>query len=143
MMQTICTTRAHLFLNSLWSAKYAVKNMSIKMTTKRKQILEVLQKHHGTLSAKEIHSVVPEIDLVTIYRALEAFVEAKMIKRMHLNETEAVYEHQKEPHHHAVCSDCHKMIHFKAPDEKIKKLLGIENFDVDEIEVTVKGLCKR
>ena len=43
-------------------------------------MLEVLKKHHGTLSAADIHSKLPEIDLVTIYRNLDLFVKEKMIK---------------------------------------------------------------
>lgn len=116
--------------------------MSIKLTPKRKAIFEVLKKHHGALSAADIHNQLPEIDIVTIYRNLDLFVKEKMIRKIHLGTEEAQFEYQNVPHHHAVCTDCHKVLHFTAPDEKIKKLLGLENFMVDEIEVTVKGICK-
>ena len=114
----------------------------MKLTKKRQQILDVLKKHHGTHSAADIHKKLPGVDLVTIYRNLELFTKEKVVKQFHLDSKEAVYEYQEEPHHHAICSDCHKVIHFKAPDDKIKKLLGIEDFDVDELEVTVRGTCK-
>ena len=117
--------------------------MTIKLTTKRNKMLEVLKKHHGTLSAADIHSKLPEIDLVTIYRNLDLFVKEKMIKKIHLGTEEAQYEYQSEPHHHAVCTDCNRVLHFTAPDEKIKKLLGIEDFEVGEIEVTVRGICTK
>jgi Fe2+ or Zn2+ uptake regulation protein len=117
--------------------------MPIKLTTKRQAILDTLKAHHGTMSAADIHATLPDIDLVTIYRTLDLFTKEKMIKQFHLTSGEAQYEHQSEPHHHAVCITCEKVIHFKAPDAKLKKLLGIEDFDVDEIEVTVKGSCAR
>jgi len=115
--------------------------MSIKLTEKRNKILTVLKKANGTLSAAEIHKQTPEIDLVTIYRNLDLFNKEKLIKQVYLGTEEAQYEYQKEPHHHAVCSDCEKIIHFTAPNEKIKKLLDLENFEVDEIEVIVRGIC--
>ena len=115
--------------------------MNLRITKKRKEILDVLQSNHRTLSAADIHKKLPEIDLVTIYRNLELFVEEKLIKRIHLGTGQVQFEYQDEPHHHAVCIECEKIIHFTAPDAKLKKLLGIENFEVDEIEVTVRGVC--
>jgi Fur family ferric uptake transcriptional regulator len=113
------------------------------MTTKRREILDVLQKSHGTMSAADIHTVLPHIDLVTIYRSLDLFIKEKIIKQFHLSGGEAQYEFQTEPHHHAVCTTCEKVIHFTAPDKKLKKLFGITDFAVDEIEVTVKGICRQ
>ncbi|MEX0935174.1 MAG: Fur family transcriptional regulator [Candidatus Paceibacterota bacterium] len=115
--------------------------MTLRLTTKRKQILDVLKKHEGTLSAKEIHAKLPDIDLVTIYRNLDLFVKEKLITKVFLDTDEVLYEYQHEPHHHAVCTDCENVIHFTAPDEKIKKLLKLKDFKVDEIEVTVRGRC--
>lgn len=116
--------------------------MTIRLTKKRQQILDVLQQHNGTLTAKELHQRLPGVDLVTIYRNLDLFVKERLITQVNLGGGEVQYEHQHEPHHHAVCSECERVIHFVAPDEKIKKLLGVQDFDVDEIEVTVRGKCK-
>ncbi len=116
--------------------------MSIKLTEKRNKILNALKQADGTLSAAQIHNQIPKIDLVTIYRNLDLYTKEKLIKKVHLGTEEAQYEYQKEHHHHAVCQERKKVIHFTAPDEKIKKLLGLQDFEVDEIEVTVKGLCK-
>ncbi|MEY2665263.1 MAG: hypothetical protein RLZZ480_368 [Candidatus Parcubacteria bacterium] len=116
--------------------------MTIRLTEKRTRILNTLKTHKGALSAAELHRRMSDIDLVTIYRTLDLFVKEKMVKRVLLGTDEALFEYQKEPHHHAVCADCEKVIHFKAPDAKIVKLLGLGNFDVDELEVTVRGRCR-
>jgi Fe2+ or Zn2+ uptake regulation protein len=115
--------------------------MTLKLTDKRKKILVLLQSQKKALSASAIHKMLPEIDLVTIYRNLDAFAKEKLIKRVSLGTDEALYEYQPEPHHHAICDDCERIIHFKAPDKKIIKLLGLEGFEVDELEVTVRGRC--
>lgn len=115
--------------------------MAINMTKKRQAILAVLKGTPGTLSAAAIHTVLPDTDLVTIYRTLELFTKEKLIKQFHLTGSEAQYEYQSEPHHHAVCQDCHKIIHFSTADEKIKQLLALENFAISDIEMTVRGTC--
>lgn len=116
--------------------------MTFKLTKKRKHLLTLLRQNHGTLSAADIHAKLPDIDMVTIYRNLELFTKEKLIKRFYLGSGEARYEFQEEPHHHAVCTKCEKIIHFTAPDEKIKNLLQIEDFTVDEVEIIVRGVCK-
>lgn len=112
----------------------------MQLTKKRKEILECLKQNSKTLSAKAIHTELPHLDLATIYRNLELFVAAGLIKRVHLTDTEAHYEWQPEPHHHAICSDCERVIHFTAPDKKIISLLNLpDNFLVEEIEIMVHG----
>ena len=113
--------------------------MSIRITKKREAILDELKKYHGALSAAELHARLPQIDLATIYRTVELFTNEKIIKKLHFTDGEAKFEYQQEPHHHAVCEQCEKVIHFTAPDEKIIKLLGLDDFNVEELEVTVRG----
>lgn len=115
--------------------------MTRRHSKKREQILDVLKREHGALSANEIHSKLPKLDLTTIYRNLDVFVADGEVKKLLLSGKEALYEYQDKPHHHAVCTECDRVIHFTAPDDKIKKLLGIAGFAVDELEVTVRGIC--
>jgi Fe2+ or Zn2+ uptake regulation protein len=113
----------------------------MRLTKHRQEILETLRHHHGALSASAIHHKLPHINLVTIYRNLENFAAAGTIKKLHLDSAEARFEYQDHPHHHAVCSDCKRVIHFKAPDEKIKKILGLTEFNITDLELTVRGHC--
>jgi Fur family ferric uptake transcriptional regulator/Fur family peroxide stress response transcriptional regulator len=116
--------------------------MTIKLTKNRQKILDLLQSTEEALSAADIHARATDMDLATVYRTLDLFVKEKLIKQIHLKSGEALFEYQAKPHHHALCSECERVIHFTAPDEKIKQLLKIDDFDVDEIEVTVKGICR-
>ncbi len=116
--------------------------MNIKLTPKRRAILSTLKEADEALTAAELHAALPHIDLATIYRNLELFSEHKVIQRVQLGGGEAQYEYQDEPHHHAVCDTCHRVIHFTAPDKKIIAALGLSDFAVDELEITVHGQCK-
>ena len=113
-----------------------------RRSKKREAVLEFLKSAQRPLSAAAIHAELPDIDLVTIYRNLEVFTDEKLVRKFHFAGAEAHFEFQHEPHHHAVCFDCDKVVHFKAPDRKIIKLLGLEGFDVEELEVMVRGRCK-
>lgn len=117
-------------------------SMTGRYSKKREEILTRLKSEHGALSAAEIHSKLPAIDLTTIYRNLDRFVAEGKVKRLSLHGNEALYEYQTKPHHHAVCTECERVIHFTAPDDELKALLGVKDFQVDEIEVTVRGICK-
>ncbi len=115
--------------------------MKTRLTKKRQAILNVLKKQRTALSAAEVHALVPDVDLATVYRNLEHFTNEKVIKKLQLGTQEARFEFQHEPHHHAVCTECNRVIHFTAPDDRIKELLGIKEFQVDDLEVTVRGVC--
>jgi Fur family peroxide stress response transcriptional regulator len=117
--------------------------MTIRLTEKRKKILNVLKKHKGVFSAGDVHKKLSDIDLVTIYRNLNLFAKERMIKEVHLKSDEIQYEYQHEPHHHAICSDCQKVIHFKLPGDKVKKMLKLKNFEIEDVDLIVKGRCKK
>jgi Fe2+ or Zn2+ uptake regulation protein len=116
--------------------------MKTRLTKKRQAILDTLKENKAALSAAEVHLLVPDMDLATVYRNLEYFTKEKIIKKLQLGTQEARFEYQHEPHHHAVCGQCEKVIHFTAPDKKIIKLLGLQDFDIEELEVTVRGSHK-
>ncbi len=109
---------------------------------KRQSILDTLKRCHGALSAADLHKKLPDMNLTTVYRNLELFVADGLVKKLNLNSDEALYEYAKEVHHHAICTDCDKVIHFTAPDKEIEQMLGLRDFKADSIEITVKGSCR-
>ncbi len=113
----------------------------MRQTKHRQEILDTVTANHGGMSAAEVHAKLPHINLVTIYRNLEAFAKNGTLKKLHLDGNEAKFEYQEHPHHHAVCDDCEKVIHFSINDEALKKVLNIPNFDVGNIELVVHGEC--
>ncbi len=114
--------------------------MQKRFSQKREDIRSLLTTQGGALSAAAIHAALPHIDLTTIYRNLDQFVIDGDVKKIILSD-EALYEYQPHPHHHAICEKCDRVIHFEAPDEKIKQLLGLKDFTINNLELTVHGVC--
>jgi Fe2+ or Zn2+ uptake regulation protein len=111
-----------------------------RFSQKREDIRKLLAEQGGALSAAAIHTSLSHIDLTTIYRNLDQFVLNGDVKKITLG-GEALYEYQPHPHHHAICNECKRVIHFTAPDDKIKRLLGLNDFVISNLEMTVHGLC--
>ncbi|MFM2339673.1 MAG: hypothetical protein RLZZ360_309 [Candidatus Parcubacteria bacterium] len=114
--------------------------MQKRFSQKREDIRQFLAEAKEALSAAQIVAALPHIDLTTVYRNLDQFVADGDVKKITLG-GEALYEYQPHPHHHAVCDTCQRIIHFTAPDEKIKLLLGLRDFTISSLELTVHGLC--
>ena len=115
--------------------------MTMRLTKHRQVILDTLKSQHETLSASQLHALLPDIDKVTIYRSLELFVSEGLIKKLNLGGAEATFEYQSHPHHHAVCTNCDQVVHFTIPDQVIEKYLNLPNFVINDIEVVVHGTC--
>jgi len=114
----------------------------MKLTAKRKQILGALEDHHGVISARSLAGSLKDIDQATVYRNLDLFVKEGLAKKFVFDGSESVYEYAEKDHHHAVCGDCEKVIHFNVSDKHIIDSLKIKDFDIDTVELVVRGRCR-
>lgn len=115
----------------------------MRLTTHRQEILDLLSSSEELQSAAAIHAALPHINLVTVYRALEALTAAGHVKKLALSNTEAMYEVQHEPHHHAICSECGTVVHFTVDDAALKKEFHLPGFQVSDLSLTLHGRCKK
>jgi Fe2+ or Zn2+ uptake regulation protein len=115
----------------------------MRLTKHRQEVLATLKTSSEALSAAQIHSHLPHINLVTIYRALEYFTQEGLTKRLYLNDQEAQYELADEPHHHAVCDDCDRVIHFTVDESALLKYFSFKDFAISDIDITVHGRCQK
>jgi Fur family transcriptional regulator, ferric uptake regulator len=89
--------------------KEALKEAGFKTTPGRLQLLELLQQIDEPLTVlaiqKRLHSKINE---VTLYRALEAFAAAGLVRRVDLGHDHAHYELSlgRAHHDHVVCTNC-------------------------------------
>lgn len=112
------------------------------MTKTRKNLIEFLQKTNKALSAQEIYERMDDIDLATVYRNLNLFTEEGIVRELRINKGESLYEINDDGHEHAICSNCGKVKHIQIDKQTIIDQLNLTDFNIDDIEVNIKGHCK-
>ncbi len=116
---------------------------TFRLTLKRKEILETLKKSGTIMSAHVIQKKNPTIDLVTVYRNLDLFVQKGIVRKILVSGTESAYEHKNDEHHHAVCDTCHEVLHIRLPKKFFCNVEGIEHFEEETLDVIIRGKCKK
>jgi Fur family transcriptional regulator, peroxide stress response regulator len=114
----------------------------MRETKSRSAILSVLESE-SILSAQQIHKKLPEFDLATIYRNLKRFVQEGIVRELNMSKEESLYEKVQDDHQHAQCVECGKINHIVIPKDKIMELLDLKDFDVEDIDLYIKGRCKK
>jgi Fur family ferric uptake transcriptional regulator len=62
------------------------------------------------------------IDKVTVYRILNSFVEAGLVRRIDFRRGHALYEiTTREHHHHIICEECKKVSHIECNLTELQK----------------------
>lgn len=117
----------------------------INPTIQRILIYSFLLKHCDThYSAeelfKEINKVYSGISRATIYNTMNLFSESKIITCMSKDNHEIRYDILTEEHGHFVCKICDKIFNIDLGTcIKNKKL---EGFEIEEMNILLKGVCK-
>ena len=85
-----------------------VREHGLKCTPTRIRILEVFESTRTPLTTQALHALVSKskIDLVTLYRTVESFEKAGIIRRVDLRQDSVSYELAQAHHHHIVCTNC-------------------------------------
>src|SRR3989442_6156055 len=121
-----------------------------RLTGQRVIVAEALAREKQAISAQELYERLrprhPRLGLATVYRALEAQVEAGMAGRLERpGHVSAYVACAPEHHHHLVCTSCQRV---EDVDETILRpvLRGIRDrhdFQVDHERLDFYGLCAR
>jgi len=127
----------------------ALRSRGLKATPIRLALLEELEKQTEPLSIDELISKLPKsTDKVTVYRAMESFVEHGLARQVNLRHGHADYESALLPdHHHLVCTTCGRMEDFEdcGIDKLVKNVLAEHpNFaSVQDHALEFFGTCKK
>lgn len=120
----------------------------LKRTKTRESVLSVLEDSHSPLSAIDIFSEIESrgesIWLSTVYRSLDAFVEADLvIKTSVLNNEITLYDLNRSGHkHYAVCVECHKIITMlNCPMDDFEPKFKSDDIEVIGHKVEIYGHC--
>ena len=90
------------------------------MTQKRAAILSILRESEGHLQPDEIYrrakARYPGIALATVYNNLHALADVGLIRRIRTASGADFYDKTPEPHEHAVCTACGKLVDIELGD---------------------------
>lgn len=122
-----------------------------KVTGPRQAILEILRRHSGPMSIKQIHQNLSEgeCDLATVYRSMHLLEEMNMVKRFDLGGGGARFELLAEGddghHHHLVCTSCSDVVEIEEcfPNELEKEIASRNGFKQVTHKLEFFGICPR
>ncbi len=84
--------------------------LGIRLTPRRRKVLEVLVAHAGHVTADEVLAEVqksyPLANKTTVYRTLEILTTAGVAATSHAAGHQAIYQLAGDPHHHLICKEC-------------------------------------
>jgi len=93
-------------MGSIPNFKDVVRSRGFRATPGRVKLLEFLWREQKPFTVEGIGKKLRALDTATLYRALEAFEKAALVRRVDLGHGHAHYEVEREHHHHLVCTDC-------------------------------------
>lgn len=116
----------------------------ITLTPLRKEVLSIMEEAGKLVTAKEILIKNKSLDKAGVYRTLETFLKAGIVREFHIASGEKAYElgEEHDHHHHFHCDRCLEIYHlpceFDHAMEQFEKNTGFkfENFDF-------RGICKK
>jgi len=126
-----------------------LKTHGLRRTRARLRILEVLKAARKPLSQAGIlaHLGTPRPDRVSVYRALDAFVEAGFLHRAYVDDRTSMFELADRCgptmcHPHFYCRKCREI--FCLPDSKVPRISRLpKGFIVERQKVSLEGLCPK
>lgn len=129
---------------------HILKRSDLSVTDSRKKILELFFKYNGALNHGLIEKTIGnEMDRVTIYRTLQAFVDKGIVHTIPTNDNSVRYAlckdhceagHHHDNHVHFICNVCNSttcLDNVIIPDIKLPK-----GFKSTQTEMIVSGICK-
>lgn len=127
-----------------------LKDVGLKNTKHRIAILEMLTDAKAPVSADTMFSKLKKTDILislsTVYRTLDTLMEKDLVSKVQLeSESKALYELNKETHHHHfVCIACNKIFTLEhCPVEKMElKNSYLDGFEIVGHKLEFYGYCK-
>lgn len=137
-----------LIVGGIMNSEEILKNKNLKVTKGRKAILEVLMQSDKSLGVEFIlnkcRTIGVNINLSTVYRALEMFEEKEIVDKFTLNDGIFSYKLKGEEHKHMLqCSICHKKVEIPCPMKQVEEIVENETgFTLTEHNLVMKGVCE-
>lgn len=120
----------------------------IRQTPIRKALLTILSRTKKPISVPELENEnsVQSLgsDTVTIYRTLDTFLDAGLVRRIEFQEGKFRYElANREHHHHVVCTACGKIMDIDDCIDEVteQRIAAQTKFSIQSHSLEFFGLC--
>ena len=126
-------------------AEYLSAN-NIRPSVHRIKIFEYLYTKRNHPTVENIHkgliNVIPALSKTTVYNTLKQFVEKGIVQIINIEDNETRYDADTSTHGHFKCLKC-GMLHDFSFDNTNLGIKDIENFDIHQTHLYIKGICKK
>lgn len=121
-----------------------LREAGYRRTPQRQQVWEAVERlRHAT--PEQIAAALPDVDLSTVYRALEVLVDVGLITHTHIGHGPPVYHAvDPQPHLHLVCQKCGRQdsADLALADGLVAALRDQHGFVPDLAYISLPGLCR-
>ena len=117
------------------------------LTKQRKAVLQVIRESHDHLTANEVferaRQILPGISFATVYNSLRYLRDEGLIGEISFGKDATRFDRKLTRHDHALCSDCGELVDLELPipPRIVKKAGEISKFQIDTIELILRGRC--
>lgn len=120
----------------------ALRARGLRMTPQREQVLAAVQAL-GHATPEQIAERLPDVDLTTVYRALDLLEELDLVRHAHLQHGAPSYRPADDDHIHVVCHVCGRVTDRppEVVDPLAAELLAHDGFVLDRAHLTLFGRC--
>ncbi len=126
--------------------KAELENAGIRATAQRIAILGFMRENpiHPTAEVvyEALRDEVGSLSLTTVYNTLKLLVEHNLVMMLTIDDTFRCFDGNVEMHVHLMCRNCKKIIDMPMPEEVASFVAKLEDFEADEVQLYVKGICK-
>ncbi len=136
----------------MWSVrrdalKRALEAGGHRFTTQREAVYEVLAGTTAHPTADDVFTAVrrqlPDISLATVYKALEAFVQCGVARKLALGNGPARYDGRTDAHEHIRCLSCGRLqdIEGLRPEDWMEGIAELTPYRVVGVRLELEGYC--
>jgi len=123
-----------------------LKSNKIMPSVQRIKIFNYLytEMNHPTVEKiyKELIDEIPSLSKTTVYNTLKQFVKKGIVQIINIEDNKTRYDADTSTHGHFKCMRCGMLYDFAFDNSNIE-ISGIENFDIHQTHLYIKGICSK
>ena len=125
------------------AAMQELRDVGLRVTGPRLEVLKVLREG-GHMDVEEITSVAREqlgtLTSQAVYEMLKHFLDTGLVTKFDRPGFPAVFESATEPHHHALCTRCGRVVNVEAQAPAPSRR-GLSGWRMSSAELVFRGEC--